>query len=83
MSGSCQERTVYLCLRKDHSRTPAERDEQERGWVFEPHTHGKAMELSVHLEMSVSPIVLRHVEGELHWLFGFEDQATVLVVLDT
>ena len=27
---SCQERTVYMCLREDHSSTPAERDNQER-----------------------------------------------------
>ena len=33
-SGSCQERTVSQCLREDHSRTPAERDNQETSWVF-------------------------------------------------
>ena len=41
-SGSCQERTVYQCLREDHSSTPAERDGQETELVSELHTRGKS-----------------------------------------
>ena len=57
---------------------PAERDNQETGWVSEPHTRGKALELSVLLEVCMSPVVLRHVGVELNLLCGFQDQATVL-----
>ena len=60
--------TVSSGLHEDHSRTPAERDNQETGWVFEPHTHGKALKLSVLLEVCMSPVVLRHVGVELHLL---------------
>ena len=44
---------------------------------------GKALELSVRLEVCMSPVVLRHVGVELHLLCGFQDLATVLFVLDT
>ena len=81
-SGSCQEK-VFQCLREGHSSTPSERDNQETGWIFEPHTHGKALESSVLLEVRMSPVVLRHVGAELHLLCGLQDQAKVLFVLDT
>ena len=64
----CQESGVYLCLREDHSSTPAERDNKEREWFFENRTCGKALELSILLEVCMSPNVLRHVGGELHSL---------------
>ena len=66
---------MYPCLREDHSSTPAERDNQERGWFFEHRTHGKALGLSVLLEVSTSPNVLRHVGSELHSLCGLQYQA--------
>ena len=59
---------LYQSLHEDHSRTPAERDNQETGWVFEPHTHGKALEVFMLLEVCMSPVVLRHVGVELHLL---------------
>ena len=61
---------MYQCLREDHSSTPAERDNQETGWVFEPHTHGKALELFVLLEVCMSPVVLRRVGVEARVLFA-------------
>ena len=82
-SGSCQERTAYQCLREDHSSTPAERDNQEAELGSEPHTHGKTLELFVLLEVCMSPVVLRHVGVELHLLCGFQDQATVIFVLNS
>ena len=74
---------MYQCLREDHSSTPAERDNQETELVSELHTRGKALELFVLLEVCMSPVVLRHVGAELHLQCGFQDQATVLFVLDT
>ena len=76
-SGSCQERTVYQCLHEEHSSTPAERDNQEREFVSELHTRGKALELFVLLEVCLSPVVLRRVGVVLHLQCGFQDQATV------
>ena len=45
---ACQERTVHQCLHEDHYSTPAERDKREkRTGLFEPHTHERALGLSV------------------------------------
>ena len=74
---------MYQYLREDHSSTPAERDNQETELVFERDTRGKALELFVLLEVCMSPVVLRHVEVELHLLCGIQNQATVLFVPDT
>ena len=75
---------MYQCLHEDQSSTPAERDNQETELISELHTLGKALELFVLLEVSMSPFVLlRHVGVELHLLCGYPDQPTVLFVLDT
>ena len=60
-----------------------ERNNQETRWVVEPHTHEKTLELSVLLEVWVSPVVLRHVGVEHHLMCEFQHQATVLFVLVT
>ena len=41
-------------------------------WVSEPHTRGKALELSVLLKVCMSLVVLRHVGIELHLQCGLQ-----------
>ena len=70
-------------MKINHSRTSAERDNQETELVSELETRGKALKLFVLLEVCMSPVVLRHVGVVLHLQCGFQDQATVSFVLDT
>ena len=76
-----EEQCTNVCT--DITPVPAERANQETELVSELHTRGKALELSVLMEFCTSPVVLRHVGAELHFLCGFQDQATVLFVLET
>ena len=82
-SGSCQERIVHQCLREDHSSTPTERDNQETRWVFWTSHAWKSTRVvrpSASLNVTSRP---PSCWSRPHLLCGFQDQATVLFLLDT
>ena len=56
---------------------------KRQNWFLNCKRVEKHSNCSVLLEVCMSPVVLRHVGVEVHLLCGFQDQATVLFVVDT
>ena len=75
--------SVPVSPRKSLQYTLLSETSKRQIFFTELQTRGKAFELFVLLEVCMSPVVLRHVGVEVHLLCGFQDQATVLFVVDT
>ena len=73
-----KEQCANVCTKFSPVPLPAARDNQETELVSELQLRGKALEFFVLLEVSKSPLVLRHVGVELHLRCAFQDQAFVL-----